>query len=473
MKIKKILSFAMSLLLVVSFGGCGNGSGNTSKTDSNANAGNSSSGTSTESNNNSGPVELNFMYWGGLVEKDAVQKCVDNYNKLHEGKIHVNAQHVPDDYSNKLASQVAAGKAPDIAYVSTSVAPTYAQEGKLLFVEDLLKEDKSFIDNVLPIAQWKVNGKVAFFSTALESLLITYNKDIFDEHKVAYPPSDASKALNWDDFVKLCKSVTFDSNGNDANSPDFNPENIATYGLSMTTYLNHILMLLNSNGGSILNQDSTNTAFNSPEWIDTMKKVQDLIYVHHVVPTPAKADSLAAEAMLTGQVAMTLDGNWSFLDYNDQKLNVGCAVFPDLGKGPSTMSAPGVTAIFASTKHPEEAWDFYKYSLDAENGATDLYKNGLWQPIYKDYYTNPEKVSFWIDTPAHPQDYKSVVIDNIDKNIVKTPQEYVKNWGDVAAILNPAIDAIFRNEKDPASALNEAQSTIESSKAYQGRYDGN
>lgn len=469
---KKLLASLMAVIVVFSLAACG---GNNPAPTTSANTGTAASQNATSqapaSQTSTGPVELKFMFWGSLVEKAEVEKCVENYNKLNEGKIHVTAQHVPDDYANKLATMVAGGTAPDIAYVSSGLAPTYAKEGKLLFVEDILGNDKSFLDTVLPGAQWKVDGKVAFFSTAMETLMITYNKDIFDQHGVKYPPSKFEEALNWEQFVDLCQQVTIDANGKNAKDPAFDANNIVTYGLSMSTYLNHILMLLASNGGSVLNADSSNTAFDSPEWIDTMNKINDLIYKYHVVPSPATSESLAAEAMLTGQIAMTCDGNWSLLDYQDQGLNVGVAVFPDLGKGPYSMSAPGVTAIFNSTQHPQEAWDFYKYSLDAENGPTDLFKKGLWQPVYSVYYTDPAKIAFWVDTPAHPAEYRDVVIANIDRNIVPLPTQYILKWGDVSAILNPAIDTIFRNPGDATQALKDAQATVNSSGAYHGRYD--
>jgi len=416
-------------------------------------------------------VELKFMYWGSLVEKTEVEKSVAAYNKLNEGKIRVVPQHVPDDYSNKLASMIAGGTAPDIAYLSSGLSSTYAKEGKILFVQDLLGDDLSFLDSVLPDAQWKVNGKVAYFSTAMETLMITYNKDIFDQHNIKYPPSRFEEALKWDDFVSLCQSVTFDKNGNNAKSPNFDPNNIVTYGLSVSTYLNHLLQLVYSAGGTVLNAAGTDTAIDTPAWINTMNKVNDLIYKYHVVPSPSVADTLAAEAMLTGQIAMTFDGNWSLLDYQDQGLNVGCAVFPNLGLGPFTMSAPGVTAIFSTTKYPQEAWDFYKYSLDAEKGPTDLFKKGLWQPIYFEYYTDPAKISFWVDNPAHPPEYRDVVIANINRNIVPLPASYIYRWGDVTQLLTPAIEAIFGAPGDAGPILKGAQATITSSKAFKGRFD--
>jgi multiple sugar transport system substrate-binding protein len=417
-------------------------------------------------------VNIDFMYWGGPVEKDALQEVAEKFNQEYAGKIKVNAQHVPNEnYGTKLNTMVASNQAPDVAYVGSAAAIAYAKEGDILFVEDILGDDTSFLGNVLEEAMWRVNGKVAFFSTAAESLMISYNKDIFDEFGVDYPPSKIEDVLTWNEFVDLCKSVTRDSSGNDAHSPDFDPDKITTYGIYMWYGVNTWYPLLASLGGDLFNSDHTNTAFNSPEMVELMERIHDLIYEHHCVPSPTAADALSSEALQTGQIAMTFDGNWSLLDYHDGGYNIGVTMFPDLGNGPFTLSAPGVTAIFAQTENPQEAWEFYKYSLDAEKGATDLYINGLWQPIYKKYYTDEDAINFWVDNDAHPEEYRSVIVDNIFTNALRLPQSYINDWAELSNVLTPAVESIFRGEKAPKEALDEAQELVETNQLFKGRFD--
>ncbi len=466
---KKGIAILMALTLALALAACGGGASSSAPP-----AGGSTPAASGSTAAANGEVaELKFMFWGGAQEKTAVEKMVETFNTANDGRIHVSAQHVPDEYAQKLGSMVAAGDAPDIAYVPSGSCIPYAMDGTLLFVEDLLGEDKAFLDNVLPNDQWKIDGKTAFFSTAHESLMLTYNRQIFDELNIEYPPTEFDKALTWDEFVDLCKTLTVDRNGNNAKSPDFDPENVKHYGFSTSYGINNWYPLLRSMGGDIVNEDFSNTTFDSPEMIELMTKLQDLIVKEGVAPsiTDVSSNPDPSEMMLTGQVAMIIDGNWSFLTYDDEGLDVGCTFLPNMGGGSYTLSAPGVTAVFANTKYPEAALEFYKYSLDAETGATELYQNGLWQPIYTEYYTDPEKIAFWAETGSRPEEFVSVVVDNIENNVCLMPTQFITDYSQIGNIVNPAIDALLRGDGEPEATLKQVQADIESAGVYQGCFN--
>ncbi|MCL2702793.1 MAG: extracellular solute-binding protein [Defluviitaleaceae bacterium] len=427
-----------------------------------------------------GPPEgvpvITMMFWGGLEEKEAVEQVAADFNKLNEGRVFVNAMHVPNiDYPAKLATMIASNEAPDIAYLSAGLFPTYAGEGHLFPVETLfVGEDEGFLDGVLDAAIWNYAGTVYGFSTAQVNLLITYNQEIFDNLGVEYPPANFEDALSWDDFVNLAQRVTVDRNGNNALHPDFNPAQIRTWGVRTHTALNNIILLAYSNGATLLNEDGTDTNFDSPEWIDTFNKFNDLIFKYHVAPSIAEAESLPAEAMLSGAQAMNFDGKWSLLAYNRQDFPLGCAVFPDLGNGPFTMSAPGVTAIFSQSEYPELAWEFFKFKMDAENGATSLYTEGLWQPIQSIWYTDPDKLAFWTDNPAHPPSFQGAVIDMAlrTEQVVALPATYIRQWTEVLNIMNPLIQRVLSEQFEcTGDILREAQALITSTGAFGGRFD--
>lgn len=55
------------------------------------------------------------------------------------------------------------------------------------------------------------------------------------------------------------------------------------------------------------------------------------------------------------------------------------------------MTGGAAGAIFAKTKHPEEAIELYLYYNDPEH--VDLFKDGLWAPLQKKYYTPPRSTA--------------------------------------------------------------------------------
>ena len=63
------------------------------------------------------PAKLFFTCWGSPFERKAVEKVIQKFNQQHSN-IRVRPQHIPNsNYTTKLVTMVAAGTAPDIAYI--------------------------------------------------------------------------------------------------------------------------------------------------------------------------------------------------------------------------------------------------------------------------------------------------------------------------------------------------------------------
>ena len=77
------------------------------------------------------PAELVFTYWGSPFERKAVEKVIQKFTQQHSN-IRVHPQHIPNsNYTTKLVTMVAAGTAPDIAYIPDPMISTWASTGWL------------------------------------------------------------------------------------------------------------------------------------------------------------------------------------------------------------------------------------------------------------------------------------------------------------------------------------------------------
>ena len=77
-------------------------------------------------------AELVFTYWGSPFERRAVEKVVQKFNQQHPN-IRVRPQHIPGpNYTTKLVTMVAAGTAPDIAYIPDTMISKWASAGWLM-----------------------------------------------------------------------------------------------------------------------------------------------------------------------------------------------------------------------------------------------------------------------------------------------------------------------------------------------------
>ena len=149
-------------------------------------------------------------------------------------------------YDNKVAAnilktQIAAGNAPDI------IGPV-GVEGLNLFI-DQLADLQPLIDSTgydmsrYPAAMkdfFKIGKGGATIGVPFGTYpsFLWYNTKLFDEAKLPYPPTkigDLYQGKPWDmNTVRdIAMKLTVDKNGNDATSPDFDPQNIVQWGFDM------------------------------------------------------------------------------------------------------------------------------------------------------------------------------------------------------------------------------------------------
>jgi multiple sugar transport system substrate-binding protein len=410
------------------------------------------------------PTKLRFTYWGSEMEKAAIEQMVAAFETANPD-VDVEPIHIPyEEYIAQVTAMMQNGEAPDVGYLISLQAPLWAEEGKLLDLTDLIQNDPQLSTTLLASRYYYAPGRVAGVNTAVEATLLFYNKALFDQAGVPYPPADPSKAWAWDQFVEAAQKLTSDVNGKHPGQEGFDPEQIATYGVAFDkTYEGWTFYpFIFSNGGQLVNEDGTRLLLDSPEATEAMQKLADLMWVQHVAPTPMQDQNLPGYVTMlqTGNLAMHISGQWSLLDYASVRdLEFGVAVLP-MFKKPVTVVLGSPTVIFATTQNRDAAIRFYNFHNNPE--AVDLFARGLWMPLQKSYYTEPDKMSIWLDNAAHPVEAHPAFTDYIINYSLPMPSYYLRNYAQVLDVaLRPAINSIWNNEAMAAQAFSEAVKTAE------------
>jgi multiple sugar transport system substrate-binding protein len=359
---------------------------------------------------------------------------------------------------------------PDIGYLFETHAALWASGGRVLDLTELVMTDAELSSRLPETYYYYAPGKTIGTSTAAEITVMFYNRDLFDQAGLAYPPAEPEAAWRWDEFVAAARELTTDVNGRHPGDPGFAPEQIKTYGVTFAKWWVGYYPFIYSNGGEIVNSDGTRLLLDSPEAVEAMQRLADLMWVYQVAPTPLQEQRLpAVEALMqTGQAAMVIDGQWKLLDYaSTSGLNYGVAVLPKM-KTPKTLILGSPTVIFAGTQHLEAALEFYKFHNDPS--VVDLFARGLWMPLQQSYYTEPTAIAVWLDNPAHPPEARGALVDYTLCCVVRTPHYYVKNFGQIAdAAIQPAVDALWKNEATATAAM--AQAVQSALPLMAGRWD--
>ena len=143
----------------------------------------------------------------------------------------------------------------------------------------------------------------------------------------------ADAPTTYEGWVELFQKLTLDVNGNNALSPDFDPENVVQWGYAVSEWpeVNFIAGVAQE-GGSWLSADGKTAQVNTPEAITALQKQYDLVYKYHVSAPQSGFDSW--QAFGAGTLAVVPTGTW----FRNQSLlftDINSTAWPNWQFGPN------------------------------------------------------------------------------------------------------------------------------------------
>ncbi|MBD8067890.1 sugar ABC transporter substrate-binding protein [Bacillus sp. PS06] len=354
---------------------------------------------STSEGNKDGIVTLKFMGWeASPLETESVKKGIEKFEATHPN-IKIEYTPVPgDQYASKLLTMMAGAAAPDVFFINASDYRSFQERNVLLDLTTYFNNELSINDFIPSSGEiMEIDGKIYGVSSCTVSPVLYYNKELFDEAGVAYPPSNPEEAWTWEEFSEAAEKLTV-KDGNKTSQ-------FGTYGFE--TFANTIAAIL-ENDGSIFNEDFSATTMNSTEANEVLESILTLKNNGYSPEAKLLEESgMSASQMLqTGKIGMLIDGSWALQQLAQMDFPVGVAALPKFEKAQTTGQAH-LHAASVSTKHPEEAWEFIKF-LSSEEYQTDLISEGLWMPNRLSLYSE-EGIAQWFNEDVHPEGFKELV----------------------------------------------------------------
>ena len=232
---------------------------------------------------------------------------------LAKDNISVTYEPLQGDYNQSLTTLLAAGNAGDVFYVPGETVDGYVATGKLLPLNGVVSSTP-FIKSLNQA--FTRNGKLYAIAKDFNTLTIIYNKDLFDEAKVAYPNDNDT----WTSFQTKLTSVK-KALGNDYYGiclvPDYARMGEFAFAAGWKPF--------DANGKTNLQDPAFVTAFNYFTGL-TKDKVG-------IQPTEL-SQNWSGGCLGTGKVAAAIEGNWivGFLKDNAPNLKYGTAMIPKYDK---------------------------------------------------------------------------------------------------------------------------------------------
>jgi len=280
-----------------------------------------------------------------------------------------------------LSTLIASGQAPDLVG-PVGVGGSNSFAGQYLDLQPLV--DASGYD----LTQFP-EAAVEFYRSESEGLIglpfgaypkaLIYNVDLFDEAGLPYPPQEwgapyttwEGTEVTWDmDALRdLAMLLTLDANGNDATSPDFDPENVVQWGFmnQWTAWRGMATMF-----GAAAPVDDEGNAVIPESWTAAAHWYEDAIWVDHFYPNADQqgSDLLAAgNPFVSGNLAMNGIHLW-YASTAGTNVNWDVAALPSYNGVITANLHADTFRVLNSTDSPAETFEVLAY-LTGE-GSVDL-----------------------------------------------------------------------------------------------------
>ncbi len=319
---------------------------------------------------------VTFSVWGDPAEKAAYEQLVGSFNRRQAG-ITVTLVHTPgqSDYLKRLAADFAGGLPADLILLNYRRFGAYAARGALepidpyLARSTLLQRD-AFYPEVL--AAFTRDGQLVGIPQNCSSLVIYYNKGLFDRAGLPYPRA----GWTWDDFLDAARSLT---------------RGTEQYGIGIEPTLIRLAPFVWQNGGDIVDDPAapTRLTLDRPESREAVQWFVDLQVRHRVAPDAVQQSAEDDESrFLNGRTAMFFDSRRAVPTLREiTAFDWDAAPLPGR-RGPASILHSDAYFLTAASRNKPAAWAFMEYANSAE-GQVFIARTGRTVPSLRAVAESP------------------------------------------------------------------------------------
>jgi multiple sugar transport system substrate-binding protein len=384
---------------------------------------------------------VTVTYWQYFFESKV--KLVDALIKQFEAQnagIHVVQETFPyDSYNQKVASAVPAGQGPDVVNLFYGWLPLYVDSGYLQALPlDAFPPSEVERQFVPMVKAAKFEGKYWALPTAVRTLALFYNKDMFRKAGLSRPP------VTWDEFLADAQRLTErDGKGNVV---------VEGFGIAPTGQDHQLLreVLFRQWGAAPYSGDGRRATYNTPQGAEALRWYTDLVTRHKVAVIDFfPGGNGYRDAFVAGKAGMIVDGSFAIGAMRSAaKFDWGVGVLP-------RRTAGGTPGNFGS---------FWVHGLTTRAKGERRDAAIKWLK----FITSPDTQRVWLQqvgeipaAKALAEDPKLAQDPIYGPFIQGLPYAHATFFIDESAqrtVLVDAVNEVVLNHKDPKAALDEAAS---------------
>lgn len=368
-KIRKIVSLLLTMaMLGTLLGGCG--SGNEGKT-----------------LDEDGNVVVRIAVSGSATEEQ-VKTLIRGF-QAQGNNISFKLENIVGDYTTKLVTQVSAGTAPDLIWISDTQVRQLASKGVLTDLSEYYDEMNINEDDIYEsmLSTGMYEGKQYMIPRDYNHIVTYYNKALFDEAGVDYP----TDGWTWEEFVDTAYKFP-------KKTGDIYTQRGCQAWLTWGATAPVILMGL---GGTLTTPypDGTSANFNTPGTVEALKEIKQLVD-DGVLVNDYNNDIGNFNSGKVAMVFQTRSVLSSFIEAIGEE-NLGVTTFPVLPEQHIVGCGTSGYAIVSSSACKEEAAKFLAYTI-SEEGQRVFSETGDCVPVLKSMATDEVWRNSVPGIPAEP-----------------------------------------------------------------------
>lgn len=279
----------------------------------------------------------------GDAETQAVNDAVDAWSQESGTDAEVV---VASDLNQELSQGFASGEPADVFYVNADSFQGYAANGSLLAYGDQLEAKDDFYPSL--VDQFTFDDQLYCAPKDFSTLALEINTDDW----AAAGLTDADIPTDWDQLKAAAAALTTDGRT----------------GLGFSGEYARIGAFMAQAGGTMTNEDGTEATVNSPENVEGLTFVKELLTSGDAAYASALGTGWGGEAFGTNKASMTIEGNWITgamqNDYPDVKYTV--VPLPAGPGGQGTLQFTNCWGIAADSQNQAGAIDLVEFLTAAD-----------------------------------------------------------------------------------------------------------
>lgn len=335
------------------------------------------------------------------------------------------------DYFTLLQADFAGGDPADVFELNYENFVSYAANDVLLDVSSYVSADAPYYPRALGAFQY--DGKQLALPETFSTVLLFYNKDLFDQAGVAYPTAE----WTWDDAMTAAKAIR--ALGDDI------------WGIFSPIQFWEFYKKAAQNNCAFFNADMTESTLNSPECVAALDTMLSFVK-EDVMPDDIELAGVANEELFAqGKLGMVVIGTWMFAAFQDVPFAWDIQIEPGMAQKGHHFFSNGV-AVAKDTEHPEAAAAFAQFLTASETAATVRVDTGWELPALD----KPEYFQSYLELT--PPDNREAVFQALESPVVPP---VIERQAEMQDALGAVLSAAALGEIDAQTALDTAKGEID------------